>query len=167
MDNILRNIFDCFPGDLSALRRSTRRAGAPALAILLAGAALASAQAVAGSVKVTVTGARNDNGVVRCGLFDGPEGWPKAGKQLMKAEGKVANGQATCTFADVAPGTYAVALFHAEQGERQVTVNMLGIPRQGVAFSRNHSITFGAPSFEKASFPVGKAAATLDIKLIY
>lgn len=125
------------------------------------------ALAIAGTVNVSVTGARNDNGVVRCGLFNSPVGWREPGKQFMKAEGKVAGGKGTCVFSNVPEGTYALALFHAEQGERQVTFNALGMPRQGVAFSNNLSITFGAPGFDKASFKVGKEPVNLGIKLIY
>ncbi|MFT0890944.1 DUF2141 domain-containing protein [Pseudochelatococcus sp. G4_1912] len=148
---------------VSATARSLACASAMALAFVVAAPVLASAA----TVNVNVTGARNDNGVIRCGLFNSPNGWPKAGQQFKKAEGKISNGKAVCQFTDVEPGTYAVALFHAEQGERQVEFGLLGIPKQGVAFSRNHSITFGAPSFEKASFPIGQAPASLDIKLIY
>lgn len=137
--------------------------GALAAVLAVAGAGIAGA----GTVSVTVTGARNDNGVVRCGLFNSPVGWREPGKQFMKAEGKVASGQGTCVFQNVPEGTYAVALFHAEQGERKVEFNMLGLPRQGVAFSNNLSITFGAPGFQKASFAVGKDPVNMSIRLIY
>lgn len=149
---------------MSALSAISRRAlfiAATAAALTVSGAGLA------GTVKVAVAGARNDNGVVRCGLFNSPVGWREPGKQFMKAEGKVAGGKGTCVFPNVPEGTYAVALFHAEQGERQVAFNMLGLPKQGVAFSNNLSITFGAPGFDKASFKVGKEPVDLGIKLIY
>lgn len=148
---------------LSLAGRLACRVGVPAALLVLVGAGFAGA----GTVSVTVTGARNDNGVVRCGLFNSPVGWREPGKQLMKAEGKVAGGKGTCTFANVPDGRYAVALFHAEQGERQVAFNVLGLPKQGVAFSNNLSITFGAPGFDKASFSVGKEPVNLGIKLIY
>lgn len=148
---------------ISTAARSVVCASALAVAFVAAAPVIASAAVI----NVSVDGARNDNGVVRCGLFNSPNGWPKAGQQFKKAEGKVSNGKALCQFTDIEPGTYAVALFHAEQGERQVEFGLLGIPKQGVAFSRNHSITFGAPSFEKASFTVDKAPVSLDIKLIY
>ncbi len=148
---------------LSTIGSRALIAGVLAAGLTVSGAGLAGA----GSVNVTVTGARNDNGVVRCGLFNSPVGWREPGKQFMKAEGKVAGGKGTCAFANVPEGTYAVALFHAEEGERQVTFNVLGMPKQGVAFSNNLSITFGAPGFEKASFKVGKEPVNMSIKLIY
>jgi len=134
-----------------------------ATALLLA----APVAAQAGPVNVSVSGIRNSDGVIRCGLFNSPVGFREPGKEMMEAVGQVSGGRAGCAFKSVAAGTYAVAVFHAERGERKMDIGPFGKPKQGVGFSNNPSITFGPPSFGAASFKVGNNPVNLSISLTY
>ena len=133
----------------------------------LAALTLAPIAAQAGAITVNVTGARNQDGVMRCGLFASAAGFRQPGKEIAEAVGKIRNGRATCTFKSVPDGTYAVAVFHAERGERQMDIGMFGKPRQGFGFSRNPSATFGPPNFEAAAFTVGSAPVNMNVSLNY
>src|ERR1700754_4151545 len=83
---------------------------------LVAGLVGVAAEAQQGNtINVPVSGLRNNNGNVRCGLYNSAATFPRNGQQLMGVESAIANQQATCTFGNVPPGTYAIALFHAEQ----------------------------------------------------
>ncbi|UZW56943.1 DUF2141 domain-containing protein [Sphingobium sp. JS3065] len=64
------------------------------------------------------------------------------------------------------PGTYAIAIIHDENGNGKLDT-FAGIPREGVGFSRNPAIRFGAPSFRSAQFAVAGAAVRQDIKVKY
>ncbi|EQA96673.1 hypothetical protein L286_23870 [Sphingobium sp. HDIP04] len=64
------------------------------------------------------------------------------------------------------PGTYAIAIIHDENGNGKLD-RLAGIPREGVGFSRNPAIRFGAPSFRSAQFAVTGAAVRQDIKVKY
>ncbi|CAM8668508.1 DUF2141 domain-containing protein [Sphingobium sp.] len=66
----------------------------------------------------------------------------------------------------VAPGDYAIAIVHDENGNGKLDTFM-GIPREGVGFSRNPVLRFGAPSFGSASFPVAGAPVEQAIRLKY
>ena len=44
---------------------------------------------------------------------------------------------------------------------------LLGIPREGFAFSRNPPIRFGAPRYDEASFRVGDSASVQTLRLRY
>lgn len=66
----------------------------------------------------------------------------------------------------LAPGTYAIAIIHDENGNGKLDT-FAGIPREGVGFSRNPAIRFGAPSFKSAQFPVAGGAVRQDIKVKY
>ena len=55
---------------------------------------------------------------MRCGLFNSAATFPKDGQQFQGVAAPIVNQQATCTFTNVPPGTYAVALFHAERRAR-------------------------------------------------
>ena len=82
--------------------------------VVAAGLAGSAAEAQQGNtISVPVTGLRNNVGSVRCGLFNSAATFPKDGQQFQGVESPIVNQQATCTFTNVPPGTYAVALFHA------------------------------------------------------
>lgn len=66
----------------------------------------------------------------------------------------------------LAPGSYAIAIIHDENGNGKLDT-FAGIPREGVGFSRNPAIRFGAPSFRSAQFAVSGAAVRQDIKIKY
>lgn len=123
--------------------------------------------AQAATVTVTVTGIRNDAGVVRCGLYNSPNGFRVPGKQAMQAIARISKGKAQCTFGDVPQGTYAVALFHAEHNEQALETGLFGRPKQGVGFSNNPSMSFGPPSFKDAAFTVGNKPVSLQVQMKY
>src|SRR5690606_34715592 len=123
--------------------------------------------ALAGALTVTVTGIRNDAGVIRCGLFAAADGFRVPGREAKEAVGRIAQGKARCAFGQVPEGTYALAVFHAERNERVLETGLFGRPKQGVGFSRNPSITFGAPSFQDAAFAVGAQPVSLQIEMKY
>ena len=70
------------------------------------------------------------------------------------------------TIADLPPGGYALALIHDENGNRKLDT-FAGIPREGVAFSRNPPIRFGAPSFRSARFVIAGAPVEQDVTMKY
>lgn len=104
---------------------------------------------------------------MRCGLYDGAEGWRQEDRALHGVESAISGGKAVCSFSDLAPGKYALAVFHAEHGETKIDYGFLGKPKQGVGFSNNPSLRFGPPSFEAASFRVGQEARHLEVILKY
>jgi uncharacterized protein (DUF2141 family) len=97
-------------------------------------------------ISVPVSGLRNDEGVVRCGLYAAPGAFPKAGQESLGVIARIQGGQATCVFNGLKPGTYAVAAFHAENNEAQMQYGLFGRPKQGYGFSRNPPSNMGAPA---------------------
>jgi uncharacterized protein (DUF2141 family) len=134
---------------------------------LALGALPAAYSQAAGKIIVTVTRLHSDKGVVRCGLFNSPNGFRKPGSQFMGVNATPSGGMATCTFEKVPPGTYAVALFHAEKNETQMTYGFFGAPDQGYGFSNNPDTTFGPASFKDASFTYSGGDLPLTVKVSY
>ena len=134
-----------------------------AAAMLLA--SLLSARAVAAEVEITVTGVRNAQGRVLVELcpreqflhLDCP--W-RAGVPARQ-------GVVTIRLADVPPGVYAAQAFHDENDNRRIDRNFLGIPREGLGFSRDPVFRFGPPSFGDAAFQLGPNGATIALALRY
>ena len=118
-------------------------------------------------VTVAAGGLKNDDGQVVCALFDSGKGFPD-GKHALKDDiAPVQSRGGVCRFTGVAPGTYAVALFHDENKDK-VLNTFLGIPREGFGFSRNAPpSTFGPPKFSAASFRVVKGDYTLRVSMRY
>jgi uncharacterized protein (DUF2141 family) len=140
-----------------------------ALAALAFAMALGGAEVMAqsNSINVVVSGLRNNNGDVRCGLYNSDATFPKDGKQFQGAVAPIANMTATCTFNNVPPGTYAVAVFHAEKGETKLRTGFFGQPEEGYGFSRNATGTMGPPSFSAAAYAYSGGSVNFPIKIIY
>ena len=120
-----------------------------------------------GRLSVSVTGVRNDSGAVRCGLYSSADGFREPGREMRGAVAHIRNGQATCVFNGLAPGTYAVAVFHAEHNETQMETGLFGKPKQGYGFSNNPASMFGPPSFSSASFQYDGGHLNLPVQLSY
>lgn len=136
--------------------------------VLGALAAAGSAFAQAGNtISVPVSGLRNSNGDVRCGLFNSAATFPKSGQEFKGVIANISNRQAVCVFTDVPPGTYAVALFHAEKGETKMRTGFFGQPEEGYGFSRNATGSMGPPAFNAAAYTYPGGAANFPVTITY
>ncbi len=123
------------------------------LSIIVAIAAGAAAVAqTSNNISVVVEGLRNDTGMVRCGLYASANGFREPGKEWKGVAVPIQGGKATCLFTDVPPGSYAAAVFHAENNETQLETGMFGRPKQGYGFTRDARGSFGPPSFDAAAY---------------
>ena len=121
----------------------------------------------AGEIDVHINGIRNNDGVVRCGLFTSADGFRKQEREVREVIGKVQGGNATCVFSSIPKGTYAVEVFHAEKNEGKKEIGAFGKPKQGFGFSRNPLNAFGQPSFSEAAVAIDDAPQNLQITLKY
>lgn len=138
------------------------------LALVVAAGLGGAAEAQQGNtISVPVSGLRNSNGNVRCGLFNSAATFPKDGQQFMGVVAPIANQQATCTFTNVPPGTYAVSLFHAENGETTLRTGFFGQPQEGYGFSRNATGTMGPPAFNAAAYSYAGGATSWPVTITY
>ena len=68
-------------------------------------------------------------------------------------------------FEGLAAGTYAVVVFHDENGNGELDPNFMGIPREPLGFSQRYWAK-GAPQFSGAAFPVGEGeSVSVDVEL--
>lgn len=66
----------------------------------------------------------------------------------------------TLTFAGLAPGRYAVAAFHDTDGNGELTLWPIGLPREAYGFSNDARGRFGPPPFSEAAFDLPVSGAT-------
>lgn len=76
-------------------------------------------------------------------------------------------GTTTVTVPNVPAGNYAAQAFHDENGNEKVDQGFLGIPKEGVGFSRNARITFGPPKYKSAEFAHAGRPAVQRLNLRY
>jgi len=135
--------------------------------LLLLGGPLAAATADTGTLTVRFEGLRSAKGYVRACLTRNPAFYPKCEKDPQALKGSAAAGAgAQLAFEAVPPGDYALLVLHDENGNDKVDT-MLGIPREGVGFSRNPRILFGPPSFAAVRIHVPAGASATAVKLQY
>lgn len=70
-------------------------------------------------------------------------------------------------FSGVAPGTYAVMVFHDENGNGKLDQAANGIPLEGYGFSRNARGHWGPPRFDDARFDIQPGANDIALDMVY
>jgi len=152
---------------------TARRTRLPSVAWALALMALTSSPATSGhsapsELIVEVQGLHSGKGQVICFLYANADGFPaEPGRALARRVTPIADRAATCRFADLPPGAYAVAVVHDENRNGRLDRNLLGLPTEGVGASNNPISHFGPPKFEKARFDYAGGSKTVSIPIHY
>ena len=119
-------------------------------------------------LRVDVTVIRNDHGAIYCQLFSGAKGFPrKVSKTTAVVRAQLRDGSATCVFPNVSPGSYAVAVYHDENGNGRLDRGFMGIPKEGVGVSNDAQRSWGVPNYDQAKFVVEAEEERIVIRLKY
>lgn len=133
---------------------------------LLAGAALPPPEAA--TLHLTIEGLRSSKGTVRLCLWSDGDGYPDCKKNSHVITKVVP--AAPVVFVDfdaLPPGEYGVSAIHDENDNQRIDKSFIGLPKEGVAFSRDAKINFGPPKYEKVHFSVsGQAAQTMRMRYL-
>lgn len=106
------------------------------------------------TIRVQITGLRNERGQVICALFASAEDFPKRyDRAVARAIAKIDAGHATCEF-EAPPGTYAVSALHDENSNGKLDTNWLGIPREGVGASNDPNLGWDRRNLQQRSFRI-------------
>lgn len=135
---------------------------AVALATLIGAAPVSEPQ----PLMMALEGLRSAKGRVLVCVTRLPSHFPDCTDDPDRRHFTVAAASERVTLGTMTPGDYAIALIHDENGNGRLDT-FAGIPREGVGFSRNPAIRFGAPSFQSARFAIAGAPVEQDIRLKY
>jgi len=140
--------------------------GALALALpALLGAA--PPETATGDVSATVTNLRSHKGQILACITARAKTFPNCDKDPAAKAVKVPAGKTVeLDFGPIAPGRYAISLFHDENGNGKLDKRLM-MPREGYGFSRDAPVVMGPPSFAKAAFTVDAAGHHQTIKMRY
>lgn len=116
-------------------------------------------------LRVTITNMRSADGNVHVSVYDNPETFPKSDGMLKELVVKAAAPTTAVVFPGLKPGTYAVAAFHDENGDRKFDKGFLGMPQEDYAFSNDAPVFLSAPGFDAAAFAVAGDVARVSIPM--
>jgi uncharacterized protein (DUF2141 family) len=134
-----------------------------ALALLIAMTVARPAQAA--SVTVTVSGIRDNRGVVRVAICPRADFLKPRCPYFALSPSEA--GSVTVTINGVPPGVYAAQAYQDANDNSILDRNWLGLPKEGMGFSRDAPMRFGPPSFADADFTLGAADAAIAFRLRY
>lgn len=106
------------------------------------------------TLTVKATNIKNSQGYIGVAVYNGKDGFLKTGKEFSGAFEKTIKGTTVIKIPDLPDGTYAVSIFHDQNGNKKLDTNILGIPKEPVAFSNAKMKTFGPPDFKDCAFKI-------------
>ena len=107
------------------------------------------------TLTVVVNGIQNQKGEVCIGLYSQQKGFPLNTKNVVKSAcTQIIGNSIKQQFTGLKHGNYAVAIVDDQNGDRKLTRDFFGIPKEGCGISNNPkvSIKTGTPKFRDASF---------------
>jgi uncharacterized protein (DUF2141 family)/uncharacterized membrane protein len=120
--------------------------------------------ATAADLRVDIQGVPAVGGRVLAALFNRAEDFPR-GKAIAANFADTAGPTASILFTDLAPGEYAVAAYHDENGNGRLDTNLVGQPIEAFGFSRDASGAMGPPRFADAAVKLDAAGLAIKINL--
>lgn len=138
-----------------------------AVASLLGAAQPGLAQNNAAALHITVTGLSSAKGLVRVALCPPQASFPDCKTRVVRSASLlIKGGQAEAEFDGLAPGPYAVSVFHDQNSNGKLD-RFMGIPKEGYGFSRNPGFRPRAPKFSEAEITVtGRTAVVIKLRYI-
>lgn len=103
-------------------------------------------------IRLKVTGVTSDAGDILYAIYTDESSFLKFDKVFKAGSQKAVEGETNLHITDIPDGYYAIAIFHDENGNTKLDTNMLGIPKEEVAFSKGEMKMFGPPKFDECAF---------------
>jgi uncharacterized protein (DUF2141 family) len=119
------------------------------------------------ALAVLVTGFPSDEGVAFVGLFesrgsyDDPDASPDESARL-----EIHDGQVRWRVESLAPGDYALRVYHDANGNQRLDRGRRGIPREHFGFSNNPARRRGPAPWQDARFELGPGETHVEIELL-
>ena len=118
------------------------------------------------TLEINVEGLRNARGMLHLCATRNPEHFPDCRGDPQAYRQSVAASSRQLRLTNVAPGRYALSLFHDQNSNARLDT-FLGVPREGFGFSRNPVIRFGAPKFDSVGIELVPGFARTEVRMQY
>lgn len=134
------------------------------LRIALLASGLATTDAAAGQIDLTMTGFTSDKGMARIVLMQGIEGYSSERPITLTASVPIKDGTASWT-GEVPTGTYAIIAHHDRNANDELDRPVFELPLEPYGFSNGAWTSLGLPSFDEVAFEVGDGVAPQRIPM--
>jgi len=118
------------------------------------------------TLTVKITGIENTNGQVEIALYNDEKLFPEVGKTLQMERVKPEVKDVVYEFKNLKAGEYAIATFHDENDDKVCNTNLIGVPTEAFAFSKDFRPFLSAPVFEDCSFKLSQNME-ITIEMVY
>ena len=118
-----------------------------------------------GKITIKVQGIKNKKGSISIAIFKSDDDFKNekfSHVTRIKADSEVIH-----TFEKIEYGVYAVAVYHDENDNLKLDLNLVGFPKEGYGFSNNIKGVLGPPKFKDTSFQINQSISNFTIQLIY
>ncbi len=139
----------------------------PIRAFLLA-CLLGTGNAIADSGKLLVEleNVRDDSGQIRASIYSDPESFRKEDKALKIVSLPARAGNITLNLDGLAPGRYAVMVYHDANNDQKLNLRFGMFPTEGYGLS-NNPVVMGPPKFSESVFDLKAGENRISIKIAY
>jgi uncharacterized protein (DUF2141 family) len=138
------------------------------LQLLLAGLLGSHGSAPPEELTVDVTGLKSSRGTCQVQVFGSANAFPaETSRAITSVSGTIAGGKCRVKLNDLAPGEYAIAVVHDENGNGKLDTTLLGMPKEGVGNSNNPARAGGPPSFSAAKFTFSGGRQVVVVTIRY
>jgi uncharacterized protein (DUF2141 family) len=119
-------------------------------------------------ITVIVDGIRSSSGLVAATLYaDESRRFLVKNGSLQVGRVKAVAGTTRVCITVPRPGTYALAIYHDENGNEKFDRNGIGFPAEGYGFSNNPSTIAGLPAFRSVRIAIPRAGLAARVHLKY
>lgn len=99
-----------------------------------------------------IEGIRSNKGKLCYAIYTSEDTFLSMDKVYKAGAKKAAIGNISIDIKDLPHGYYAIAIYHDENENDKLDTNMLGIPKEQIAFSIGKMKMFGPPKFDECAF---------------
>lgn len=104
------------------------------------------------NLSLKVGGVASNVGDICYAVYTNESSFLKFDQVFKSGSQKAVQGETNIQIMDLPEGSYAVAIFHDENGNQHLDTNMIGVPKEEIAFSKGKMKIFGPPKFNECAF---------------
>ena len=106
------------------------------------------------NLSLNIDGVASEKGNICFAVYNDEGSFLKFDKVYKSGSEKAVKGKTAFDITDLPEGDYAIAIFHDANGNKNLDTNMLGIPKEQIAFSKGKMKMFGPPKYKECVFTV-------------
>lgn len=104
------------------------------------------------NLSLNIDGVTSEEGNICFAVYTDEGSFLKFDKVYKSGSEKAVKGKTVFDITDLPEGEYAIAIFHDANGNNNLDTNMLGIPKEQIAFSKGKMKMFGPPKYNECAF---------------